>query len=165
MIVVIPIQSQKTLSDSIIRSYDNQSVPVSIVTIGTPQIIDSRARHCETKSRQACSNFATGLDCELICMSDSDCLQLEKTNIEEAETAIRQDSKLGGVAFSQFNTDNLNQDHIDIKSFVIKRSLLVNIDWNLIEGKNCLCFNVKKHIEKNGLKFIYLDNKKRIDSI
>lgn len=165
MIVIIPMQSQRALPQRIIDVYEAQSEKAEIVTIGVPSQKSKAIRLFEAKTRHVCNMVLSGCSDGVVCMSDSDCLHLVRTNLEEAKNEISCNPQLGGVAFSQNDIDNLEQAHVDIKSFVIRSALLKLVDWLSPTVKMCLCYKIKEVLQKNGFLFRYIDCRKRIMAI
>jgi hypothetical protein len=162
MKVLIPMQSQKGLPGKIIDAYGAQTEKAEIITIGVPCVKDDVHRFSEARSRGICSLMAKVISDTVVCMADSDCLQLFNINLAEAKAEMERCPELGAVALSKYEMGKMDSEHVDIKCIVIRTQLLSGILWLAPMNKLCLCFKVKEHLDDLDYSFRYLDNRKRI---
>jgi hypothetical protein len=162
MKILIPIKSQGGIIQKLVDVYAQQTEKTEIVTIGTPLNRNASTRFCEAKSREMCNVFSRGIADEFVCMADSDCFPLIKTNLQESVEQLSSISDLGAVAFAKENLSMSDIGHVDIKSFVIRTKLLKDIYWLSPTKKTCLCYKVKESLADKGYSFRYLDMRKRL---
>jgi hypothetical protein len=165
MKILIPMQSQKGLPEKIIDAYGAQTEKAEIITIGVPCVKDDVHRFSEARSREICSLMAKTISDPVVCMADSDCLQLFTTNLAEAKAEIERVPELDAVALSKYEISKLDSEHVDIKCIVIRTQLLSQISWLAPTDKLCLCYKVREYLDDLDYSFRYLDNRKRVSIV